>query len=282
MAWIELHQSLPSHRKTLIAAELLNIPPVHFVGHITTFWLWCLDNVPDGILAGISPRMIARAAQWEGDPDQFFSALVQAGFVDIDQAEVPEIHDWHDYAGRLVERRRADAERKRAERKRKERGQKQDVRRMSDGCPTDVPQDSSRMSCVTKPNLTKHDHDHVKDHDAKVVHACEAFLGRLISQRDIEMINNWDYPLEIIQEAMRRAAAKGGKSLRYVDTILVSWAAKGWTTLAQIRRNDPPGKSRARAPDNVNADEERSGPYVPGPEETRQLINELLGGDAGG
>ena len=109
MAWIELHQSLPTHKKTLIASDILDIPPVHFMGHVAAFWLWCLDNVPDGNLRGISARMIARAAQWDNDPDKFVDALMEAGF--LVQAETLTIHDWHDYAGKLVERRASEKER---------------------------------------------------------------------------------------------------------------------------------------------------------------------------
>ncbi len=107
MAWIELHQSLPTHKKTLAAADILDMAPVHFMGHITCFWLWALDNVPDGGLDGISPRMIARAAQWESEPEDFINALIETGFIDqTDNGLV--IHDWYDYAGKLLERRKQE------------------------------------------------------------------------------------------------------------------------------------------------------------------------------
>lgn len=54
MARIEIHQSLPTHRKSLAAADHLNMEPVHFVGHLISFWLWALNNVQDGNLEGVS------------------------------------------------------------------------------------------------------------------------------------------------------------------------------------------------------------------------------------
>ena len=115
MAWIEIHQSLPTHRKTLLAADALGITPVQLMGHMVAFWLWALDNVPDGDLDSISSRVIARAAQWEGAPDQFVDALLSAGFIDETDNGL-SIHDWYDYAGRLIERRNSERERSRQRR----------------------------------------------------------------------------------------------------------------------------------------------------------------------
>lgn len=63
MAWLEIHQSIKDHRKVLAAADILDIPPVHLMGHIISFWLWALDNTPDGSLGAVSLKTIARAAQ---------------------------------------------------------------------------------------------------------------------------------------------------------------------------------------------------------------------------
>lgn len=115
MAWIEIHQSLPTHKKTLLASDTLGITPVHLMGHMVAFWLWALDNVPDGDLDNISPRVIARAAQWEGDPEQFVDALINVGFIDETDNGL-RIHDWYDYAGRLIERRITERERSRQRR----------------------------------------------------------------------------------------------------------------------------------------------------------------------
>jgi hypothetical protein len=101
MAWLELHQSLPTHRKTLMMADALDVQPAHIVGHLACLWLWALDNAQDGVLH-VSPRLVARAAQWEGDPQVFMDALLAAVFLDHDG----RIHDWDEYAGRLLEIRR--------------------------------------------------------------------------------------------------------------------------------------------------------------------------------
>ena len=82
MAWIQIHQQLKDHRKVLAAADELDIEPAHMLGLLISFWLWAIDNAPDGSLAGISDRMIARAAQWDKDPEEFVAALTSASLLD--------------------------------------------------------------------------------------------------------------------------------------------------------------------------------------------------------
>lgn len=114
MAWIEIHQSLPDHRKTLALGDALDLPiPLYAMAHVIAFWLWALDNAPDGNLSSVSARTIARVARWPGDPAVFVNAMVDVGFLNADEDGALSIHDWGDYAGRLMERRRASVERTR-------------------------------------------------------------------------------------------------------------------------------------------------------------------------
>ena len=134
--WIEIHQSLPTHRKIVSAGHLLNVPRMSLIGHMVCLWTWALDNAESGNLTGLSPEVIALGAQWVGDPDAFVNALIQVGFLDQTQNQL-RIHDWNDYAGRLIARRIADRERKRS-------------LRLSARNPGDV----RRKSAPTVPNLT--------------------------------------------------------------------------------------------------------------------------------
>lgn len=86
-----------------------------------------MDFAEDGDLSAYSAEDIADAAEWQGDAERFANALVEAGFVDRTEAGW-KLHDWEDYAGKLIERRRREAERKR-----KERGRPEDVQRTSGG-----------------------------------------------------------------------------------------------------------------------------------------------------
>ena len=78
MAWIQVHQTLKDHRKLFDAADELEISPPHMMGLLISFWLWALDNAPTGSLVDITPRMISRAAQWDGDPEKLAKTIFRA------------------------------------------------------------------------------------------------------------------------------------------------------------------------------------------------------------
>ena len=111
MAWIQVHQTLKDHRKLFDAADELEVSPPHMMGLLVSFWLWALDNAPSGNLEGITPRMIARAAQWEGPAEKLTAALIRAGWLDENDGGELEIHDWYEYAGKLIDQRQAEKER---------------------------------------------------------------------------------------------------------------------------------------------------------------------------
>jgi hypothetical protein len=118
MAWIESHQSLLHHRKTGRLARRLGISKITAIGHLHAFWWWCMDNAPDGELTDIDDQDIAEGSGWEGDPTEFVQALIFAGFIDgINGTGHRCVHDWDDYGGKLLLKRKSDAERKRADRR---------------------------------------------------------------------------------------------------------------------------------------------------------------------
>ncbi|MDD5081741.1 MAG: hypothetical protein PHU08_00065 [Dehalococcoidales bacterium] len=124
MAWIESHQSLATHRKLFKLCEELKIDRPTGIGLLHLLWYWALDNAPDGDLSGVPDTVLAEVSGFlEGRShrfgtrfisvcSQFGSALRSAGFIDLDG----KLHDWDDYAGKLIERRKLDATRKRVQR----------------------------------------------------------------------------------------------------------------------------------------------------------------------
>ena len=129
MAWIEVHQGLREHRKTYACAEKLKISRVVMVGTLVSLWLWALDNAQDGSLYGISNLTIARVCDWpEKKAADLINALVECGWLDKD-GDIMRIHDWMEYAGRLMDRREKDKVRKKNSRKKPV---------TSEGCPQDV------------------------------------------------------------------------------------------------------------------------------------------------
>lgn len=109
MAWIESHQSLANHRKTIALSRILDIPRPQAIGHLHLLWWWCLDNAPNGDLSDIDPRDISRAIMWEGDIPKLITALVAAQFLNPDMT----VHGWDEYAEKLITRRSENARRNR-------------------------------------------------------------------------------------------------------------------------------------------------------------------------
>lgn len=97
MAWIESHQSLRSHPKTKRLARALSLSVPTVIGHLHCLWWWSLDYASDGDLSAFEAWEIAEGAMWEGDPETFLTALEDAAFY-----QDGKLHDWHDYAGRLI------------------------------------------------------------------------------------------------------------------------------------------------------------------------------------
>lgn len=137
MAWMESHQELGRHPKLYKLARLLGINKWEAIGHLQCLWWWALDFAQTGSLDKYDVDDIVIAAEWEDKDkkDKFIPAMIEAGFIDKDEKGVLWLHDWMDYAGKLIAKRIEDKLRKRQE-------------RMSNGCPTDI-SGNSKPSSVT-------------------------------------------------------------------------------------------------------------------------------------
>lgn len=113
MAWIESHQEVGRHPKTKKLARLLGISLPTAVGYLHYLWWWALDFAQDGTLDRYETDDIADAMQWDGDADELVTALVKSGYIDNTEDGLV-LHDWGEYAGKLLERRAKDRARKRA------------------------------------------------------------------------------------------------------------------------------------------------------------------------
>lgn len=206
MAWIESHQELRDHPKTRRLARYLGIHVREAVGLLHFLWWWALDYAEDGDLSRFEAADIADAILWDGDPNEAVDALVRAGFLDRTDSGLV-IHDWDEYAGRLVEKRRQNAERKRRSRARH----------------AAVTRDTQGRHGATLPNQTE------PNHNPPVVPPCTTeereILGVLKAvdgypfdfARDLEHIRALavEFPqVDLLAEARRWAAYKRDKPLK--------------------------------------------------------------------
>ena len=112
MAWFECHQTMARHPKTLRLARLLKVDRRYAVGLLVDLFSWGLDVAgSDGTLPGVCAEDIAAALDLGKKGDTAVAALHDAGYLEWD-GSTWKIHDWSDYAGKLLERRAKDRARK--------------------------------------------------------------------------------------------------------------------------------------------------------------------------
>jgi hypothetical protein len=106
MAWLEIHQEIARHPKTKRLARMLDVSVPTAIGHLLLFWLWALDYAQDGALGKFTAFDLADAACFDGDAQVLVQARLEANFIDSDEQNALYIHDWYDYAGRLIDKRK--------------------------------------------------------------------------------------------------------------------------------------------------------------------------------
>lgn len=98
MAWIKSYQELDRHPKLKRLARFLNIQEVAAIGYLQRLWWWAVDYAQDGNLTDFSDEEIKEAIGFDGDEGELISALVDSGFLDLDETENTLcIHDWSEY-----------------------------------------------------------------------------------------------------------------------------------------------------------------------------------------
>ncbi|MDR0905807.1 MAG: DnaD domain protein [Oscillospiraceae bacterium] len=218
-----------------------------------------MDYAQSGSLVGFDEHDIADAAEWDGDAVAFTEALIETRFIDKDSDGIMSLHDWDDYAGKLMERReRVTAQsKKRVENYRKR--QKPVENKEKTECNADVTRyneqcNASETECnaptvpnPTVPNLTK-DNDSSSNFNAHTRESVNPELGAAMTayMQEIESIppamaiEGVQYYLDegmssdVLIQAFRVAAAKRSRNWTYINGILKKWKVAGVISLADV------------------------------------------------
>lgn len=106
--WIESHSDVWTHFKTRRLQKALNVPLTQTIGHLMSLWHFTLDNSwQAGDLERWGDDGIEEACRWTGESGVCVTALRDCGYLDGFK-----VHDWIDYAGELVRKRRTREMRK--------------------------------------------------------------------------------------------------------------------------------------------------------------------------
>lgn len=102
MAWIESHQALARHPKTLELKNYMNWSLDETIGKLHRFWWWCYDYAIDGDLSKYHAAVIANGIDVPSDQaEHFLKSMISARW--IDESPYIRVHAWWDYAGKFLQ-----------------------------------------------------------------------------------------------------------------------------------------------------------------------------------
>lgn len=250
MAWIESHQELARHPKTKKLSRKLNISIATAIGHLHLLWWWALDYAPDGCLSNFEMEDIADAIDYPHEQaEQLIQALLESEFIERDGDDLL-LHDWFDYAGRLLEKREQNKERKRKSRSKKESSNVSHA-------PVTLPSqgkisDDSKSHGATEHNTTEHnttEHNHTQqnstEHNNNKSESLSFFTTEFSltpSAFMVEQLNSLidDFSDQWVLKALQVALTANRRELRYVTGILNKWKSIG---LDEPWKADKPNQS---------------------------------------
>lgn len=62
-------------------------------------------------------------------------------------------------------------------------------------------------------------------------------FGRLLSPLEYEVINTWDYPVDILKLAVSEASTSGNFNIKYIDKIIYNWKKKNIRSVADAKKS---------------------------------------------
>lgn len=252
MAWYEAHQTLAKHPKTLKFASLINCERRYALGLVHDLFTWGLDMAkPDGTLPGLGPKEIASALDFAGKKGlKIVTALVESGFLEC-QNGAYKIHDWHEYAGKFVDRRDAD-------KRRKNRGS-------SSGNPQEIQRTDGGNPYATVQYSTVHNHIDIKG-GRSISRAREDDpeqendLGRVLtffmekinatpSRYCVDMLTGYTKNLgaDVVLHALGIALDERKLGWRYIQSILQRYEREGLTSIDLVLRSEADFDARKEA-----------------------------------
>ncbi len=90
------------HPKTLDFAARLGVSRPTAIGHLELFWHFVAKQSPQGNVGKFPDGAIARAADWQGDPEAFLQSLLKSGLIDACKTHRFLVHDWPEHCPNWV------------------------------------------------------------------------------------------------------------------------------------------------------------------------------------
>jgi DnaD/phage-associated family protein len=242
--WIESHQNLGTHKKLIRLCSLLKFDRFRAVGLLHYLWWWALDNAPDGDLSGMTGEEIAQAIGFRGDGALLMRALINSGWVDFDGEYQggdlckAQLHDWYEYAGKLLDRRNANREK--VARYRNRHVTVTDTVTTPLGNGATVPNLTVPLPPTPTTSAAAPKNVDVKDGD--IFRAYESAFGMMLTPTISESLQDMEqeYGRRWVVDALKETVESGARTLKYTRSILDRWKTQG--------RN---GRSRDKPKDEI-------------------------------
>lgn len=267
MSWLESHQSLRNHPKTLACVTALKVDRHKFIGHLMCLWWWALDlaDLEGELPASTTTAAIAAGADWPvTKADVFVETLLENRFLErVDDRYV--LHDWWQYAGRYNAKKEANRERQQRAR---DRHRNADVTRTSRVTSRQSNAASSREVTPLPTESTEPTYlptESGGDEEERLDRAMQAFaaFGHVTSGTpDALLYAVKDHGIERVELAIARgrgAAFEKPPGWNYIDSILERWKEQGGPGAdrpTKTRRNGVRAGTRAPASDDELARDE--------------------------
>lgn len=200
---------------------------------------------------------IASALDFSGKKGEaVVNALLESGYLELENGTF-KIHDWYDYAGKLMDRREADKKRK----------QKPESGKTSAGIPTEIPkmEDGNPYATVpnrTVPNQNNNIHTNAHARTREMDDGFERFWAAyprksgdirqaFMEYRDV--INSGVDPETLIQAITAQTAGVTAEDLHFLPGAEKWLRNRGWESKASLK--SPPKETKAKPKQYVTAAE---------------------------
>lgn len=116
--WLWVDCRIHQNEKINDLAADLGLDADTLVGKLVRLWSWLkTSGSEDGRLGRLPSSEIAAIMRWTKRPDRLVTALVNHGFLSVEDDGGYTVHDWYESNGKSTEKARKDRERKVAERR---------------------------------------------------------------------------------------------------------------------------------------------------------------------
>lgn len=98
----------------------------------------------------------------------------------------------------------------------------------------------NQMATKWQPSIDKNSYNNsnniLEQPTENIFEIIEKEFGRLLSPLEIEMIQSWDYPIEILKLAVQQASTSGQFVIKYIDKILYNWSKANVRTVEDAKK----------------------------------------------